>query len=525
MQINFAFLLHKWDRLFMAASVSGLALTANLPPISTAVAQNEPMEEINSVSELSDVGPSDWAYSALQGLAERYGCLQAYPDGSYKGNQALTRYQFAAGVDACLNAIQTQIASAASNISSQDLQQMQRLQEEFAAELATMRARVDALEVRTAELEGQQFSATTKLAGSAIFTVTDAWGDGTDVEPSFQERVRLLFNSSFTGKDLLISFLQVGNSVLFNLPGETGSGTLASQVLGDSDNELGLAMAYVFPLSEQLQVSVITNTGVLSFFTPTVNPYFDDLDDGTTSISTFAQHNPIYRLGAGAALALNYKFSDSLTLTGGYSASEGESSVPGKGFFNGNYAAIGQLTWKPTEPIAIGLTYINSYFGRGDFAYGFGTDESYVGTGVANTLNGLRDNYPVVANSYGVETALQVSPKVALNGWMGLTKARLIGLGDADIWTYALGLALPDLGKQGNLGGLVVGTAPTLRGLDVPGSPSFDRDWAYHVEGFYKYQATNHISITPGLIWLPAPNQNKDNPDVFIGTLRTTFSF
>uniref|UniRef100_A0A7C3VN39 SLH domain-containing protein n=1 Tax=Planktothricoides sp. SpSt-374 TaxID=2282167 RepID=A0A7C3VN39_9CYAN len=525
MQINFGLPRQKWDRFTMAASVWGLALTANLPLISTAVAQNEPMEEMNSVSELADVRPSDWAYSALQGLADRYGCLLAYPDGTYKGNQALTRYQFAAGVDACLNAIQTQIASAVSEISSQDLQQMQRLQEEFAAELATMRARVDGLEVRTAELEGQQFSATTKLVGTAIFSVTDAWGDGTDMEPSFQERVRLLFNSSFTGNDLLISFIQVGNSDLFNLPGETGEGTLTSQVLGDTDNEVALAMAYVFPLSEQLKVSLVTNTGVLSFFTPTVNPYFDDLDDGTTSISTFAQHNPIYRLGAGAALALNYKVSDSLTLTGGYSASEGPTPEPGKGLFNGNYAAIGQLTWKPAEPFAIGLTYINSYFGTGDFAYGFGTDLSYVGTDVANTLNGLRDNFPVVANSYGVQTALALNPKVALSGWVGLTKARLIGLGDADIWTYAVGLALPDLGKQGNLGGLIVGSAPTLRGLDVPGSPSFNHDWAYHVEGFYKYQATDHISVTPGLIWLPAPNQDQDNPDVFMGTLRTTLSF
>ena len=38
-----------------------------------------PLERVNSVNELSDVLPTDWAYSALEGLAERYGCLLASP--------------------------------------------------------------------------------------------------------------------------------------------------------------------------------------------------------------------------------------------------------------------------------------------------------------------------------------------------------------------------------------------------------------------------------------------------------------
>lgn len=39
------------------------------------------------------------------------------------------------------------------------------------------------------------------------------------------------------------------------------------------------------------------------------------------------------------------------------------------------------------------------------------------------------------------------------------------------------------------------------------------------------YKLNDNISITPGVIWLVAPNQTSDNPDVVIGTVRTTFTF
>ncbi len=159
------------------------------------------------------------------------------------------------------------------------------------------------------------------------------------------------------------------------------------------------------------------------------------------------------------------------------------------------------------------------------------------GTGLANlnpatlaaaTTGGLTQaqlSRPVSSNSYGLEASFQLTPQFVLNGWVGKTDARLIGLGDADIWNFALGLALPDFGKKGNLLGIIAGAEPTLRGLNVPGPENFERDFAYHFEGFYKYQMTNNISITPGIIWLASPNQNADNDDIIIGTIRTTFTF
>ena len=57
------------------------------------------MEQVTSVWQLSDVNPRDWAFQALQSLVERYGVITGYPDGTFKGNRALTRYEFAAGLN------------------------------------------------------------------------------------------------------------------------------------------------------------------------------------------------------------------------------------------------------------------------------------------------------------------------------------------------------------------------------------------------------------------------------------------
>ena len=112
--------------------------------------------QVTSVSQLSDVKPTDWAFQALQSLVERYGCIAGYPDGTFRGNRAMTRYEFAAGLNACLDQVTKLIGSSTANfVSKEDLAVLQKLQEEFAAELATLRGRIDILEARTANLESK----------------------------------------------------------------------------------------------------------------------------------------------------------------------------------------------------------------------------------------------------------------------------------------------------------------------------------------------------------------------------------
>ena len=106
-------------------------------------AAKDTMAQVTSVSQLSDVQPTDWAFQALQSLVERYGCIAGYPDGTYRGNRALSRYEFAAGLNACLDRVNELIGTATSDLAKrEDLATLQKLQEEFATELASLRGRV-----------------------------------------------------------------------------------------------------------------------------------------------------------------------------------------------------------------------------------------------------------------------------------------------------------------------------------------------------------------------------------------------
>jgi hypothetical protein len=89
-------------------------------------------DQVTNVTQLSDVRPTDWAYEALRSLVERYGCIAGYPDGTFRGNRALSRYEFAAGLNACLQQVERLIAQSTSEfVTKSDLETLQRLVDEF----------------------------------------------------------------------------------------------------------------------------------------------------------------------------------------------------------------------------------------------------------------------------------------------------------------------------------------------------------------------------------------------------------
>lgn len=498
-------------------------------------------EQVTSVSQLSDVQPTDWAFQALQSLVERYGCIAGYPDGTYKGNRAMTRYEFAAGLNACLDRIQELLVTNVADYATKaDLEVLKKLQDMFKTELAALRGRVDTLEGRISYLEKTQFSTTTKLTGEAIMMLAgatsanlDDLGDafsgnnGDDNQVVFQNRVRLNFNTSFSGKDLLITRLQVGNSQFFN--GVAGETVLTNQVFGNTSNQFTLdTLQYQFPIGEKGRGYLMANAGVWDDISNTLNPYFEDYDGGRGSLSAFSQRSPIYRLGGGAGIGVKYDFSDNWQLSAGYLAGEAADPRSGDGvgeggLFDGQFSAMAQLTYtNDAKTFGLGLTYNYSYFDEGEFGFdNAGFVSGFTGTLAANLLP---QQDAVTSNSVGLQGYYQFSPKVALTGFVGYTGVDSKGgrFDDADIWYYALGLALPDLGKEGNLGGIFVGAQPYLTNID---GDDVDTDIPLQVEVFYKYAVNDWISITPGVIWQMNPNQDNDNDDVVIGTLRTTFVF
>lgn len=500
--------------------------TAHLIPVGQALPtlkETDLMSQVTSVSQLCDVQPTDWAFLALQTLVERYGVIAGYPDSTFRGNRALTRYEFAAGLNAVLTRINELItAGAGDGITQADLATLRKLQVEFADELTTLRGRIDVLEARTAQLEANQFSTTTKLEGSAIFALGDAFGEqtGEDNNTVFRQRVRLYFETSFTGKDQLTTRLDFGNFEQFDL--HTNEGRLGFDTNTEGEVELG-DVEYSFPVGDRLTVLLELNDASVHDFTDVINPFLSDSDTG--AISRFGRRNPIYRIpntnaGGGARLRL----SDALSFDFGYLAGFANNPNSGSGLFNGDYGAIGQLTITPGDRFAVGLTYIHSYAGAEQ-----GLDSGTGSTSASlSQVGSLEIERPVVGNSYGIEANYRISDNLAIGGWIGYTAARVIGLGNAEIWNYALTIAFPNLGKKGNLGGIVVGMQPKLTGtssgLRAVGQLR-DPDTSLHIEGFYRYQLANNIAITPGVIWLTAPNHNENNDDIVIGTIRTTFEF
>ena len=529
--------------------------------------KDDEIGQVTSVSQLTDVKPTDWTFQALQSLVERYGCIVGYPDSTYRGNRALSRYEFAAGLNACLNRVNELIAAATTDlVRKEDLATLQRLQEEFATELATLRGRVDVLEARTAQLEANQFSTTTKLVGEAIFAVTNDFGRYQD-NPVLQDRVRLDLQTSFTGKDTLHTRLATGNGTALNYQAVTGTSEgLQSFNLtpdGQHSNRVFIDwLAYFFPVGP-VQGYVAAAGGIHSDYTNTVNPYFESFDGGTGALSVFADESPIYRIGGGAGASLSLPFGTlfgkggilgASSLTVGYLADNANNPNRNSGLFNGDYAALGQLNFNLGDRFSVAGTYVHSYNrpGTGLFNLGApgtassvgvggtvsaGNTNGVVGTNLANDpsqLLGNGNSVPLSTNSYGVEAAFRVSDHISISGFASESFVRLLGRGDANVWTYGAGVAFPDFGRKGNLLGFFAGEEPTLRGVSSGvraaaiangNTGRFSRDEAYHLEGFYKYQISDNISITPGVIWLTAPGQNINNNNAIIGTLRTTFVF
>ena len=67
----------------------------------------------------------------------RHNCIAGFPNNTYRGTQPLTRYEFAAGLNSCLNQIERLIAGG-SSVSDDDVATLQRLSRNFEAELGTL---------------------------------------------------------------------------------------------------------------------------------------------------------------------------------------------------------------------------------------------------------------------------------------------------------------------------------------------------------------------------------------------------
>jgi hypothetical protein len=528
-------------------------------------------DKISQTREAVDIKPGDWAYQTLQALSTKYGCSN-----TPSGDKILSREEFATSLNSCVQSMEQLVArrsrrvikkrrvapapdpsvvtpsaspeitappqpapvqppeaveAAEPPVSQQDLDKLKQLVQSFSTELQSLDARIADLDKKTTDLKAQSFSTTTKLAGEVIIGINGYGGRNTNLGPNgrtgntLSDRVRLNFDTSFTGKDRLRTRLQSRNTASFN-SGVTGTNMTRLGFDGDEGNNTSVSLLqYSFPLSPETKIIAET---VGSEFNENMNTFNGELaSSGSGSISRFGRFNPVYRLsGDGASFTLNHKFSDELGLAVGYAVPGTTVSNPanGNGLFNGSSALISQLSLSPSKDLNLGVVYARSYSSDGNNISG-GT-----GSSAANRPFGSSTApVPVSANHYSFLASYKLSPSFVLSGWAGFidaTRETAAG-GSANVSNYAMSFAFPDFGQKGNNLAFVLGIPPKLNSRSGTGvaATTGNPNTSYHIEALYKLKLSDNIAITPGLLLITNPEHNSANPTEYVGTVRTTFKF
>ncbi|WP_421655269.1 iron uptake porin [Leptothermofonsia sp. ETS-13] len=552
---------------------------------SDAVEVDNGMEQVTSVSQLRDVRPTDWAFQALQSLVERYGCIVGYPDRTYRGNRALSRYEFAAGVNACMDRITELLAAATSDlVKKEDLLALQKLQEEFAAELAVLRGRVDQIEVRTTTLEAQQFSTTTKLNGLVWFNVTgatagddvlyeavpgaradvrfagarDALGNPIvlttgDPEITFGFLTWLTLSTSFSGKDQLVTQLTAGNSIspvnqyasagFFNAFGVPFTDQTAGTVNGRSDFVIH-DLFYSFPINDSMKLTVGPRVNWYRHFD--FNRYTFFLT-GTSSFDSIGstQTNAIDR---GSGLVFEWNISKQFRFAAAYLGENTEflpsqfgfntSSNPNFGLFGGTNTTTAELTFSPTNTINIRFLYnysrIQAYGGQIGGAIGEPIPYGYLDAGPGFSIfdpitgnvsdGGLKYAF---AHTFSVNFDWAIAPWIGIFGRYNYATTKLKPIDErVNTQSFQVGLGFPDLFKKGALG-VVTYLVPMdiLKGEEFFASGAGDGGTMSEFEASYYFPITNNIALVPAFYVIFNANNFDDNPTIYVGNVRAQFSF
>ncbi|MFN6476955.1 iron uptake porin [Nostoc sp. DedQUE07] len=502
--------------------------------------------QVTSVSQLSDIKPTDWAFQALQSLVERYGVIAGYTDGTFKGDRSLTRYEFAAGLNAALDRLNELIATSTTDlVKREDLDTIKKLQEQFSPELAQLRGRVDSLEARNAKLESTQFTTTTKLigraqivagellAGNNVFTKRPAPNNLT-----LQGSTTLRLNTSFNGKDSL--GITIGGGNIESL-GQTRAGLLGTYEGRTADNSSitfarntlilsGVRYRFLpFP-NTQVNIYPLSDGASEIGLSGPVNPYFESSSaTGANGISRFSRRSLVYNYGdSGPGIAILQGLGKQVQFGIAYSAPNGGNPTLNNGLFTGRYLALAQLIYySGNRNFRVAATYVNTYSPPNTIGFSGTNFGPAVGS---NLVNSTVPGVATLGNLYGLQAFYQVNSKLAINGWVSYGVHTYLGRGNAEAMDWAVGLAFPDLFSEGALGGILVGMEPKLTSLSNninlgKGLGQADRDTSLHVEAFYQYKIGDNIEVTPGLIWITAPDSDSSNPDSLFAWVRTVFRF
>ncbi len=530
----------------LATSVGATAVLA--PGVAQAQQQvAQASGPVTSISQLSDVQPTDWAFQALQSLVERYGCIAGYPDRTYRGNRAMTRYEFAAGMNACLDRINELIAAGlADKVSREDLATLQRLQEEFAAELAALKGRVDVLEGDVADLQAQVFNPVTKLSVQAVAALTgSALTD--DVEDqttgqtllesdaanmTFPYRVRMVFDASFVGNDRLRVRLQMRDAEPEFFSGDPGfwfgGGGGGDVVLDD--------LFYQFRPFTNTTVRI----GVNSVSADALHDccfLFESL-----ALSDFGDNGPAFttELVGDAAIAFNTELSEQFFITYGYSAdsptdpgaSDGSESGA-TGFFGGDSSHGVELGFIPSDTLRLYFHFASTFTQDFDGFY-FGSDTLYEGPDNLAIIESFGVSPFARVNAFSFGTQWEITPRAVFQGYVSFANYNYqlpdnvpVGTpdpGEEDALHWLAGFVFPDLFIEGAEGGVQFGQLPYSTDSDAIDAP-------FLVDVFYAIPINDFVRLVPSAYFISNPNggdgaiAGQTDPTIGVGALQAQFTF
>jgi hypothetical protein len=484
----------------MVAPVAANAADLNM----AAVNQYTTSEQVTSVSQLSDVQPTDWAYQALSNLVERYGCVAGYPNGTFAGGKAMTRYEAAALLNACLDRV------------TENTDELKRLANEFRDELTVIQGKVASLETKVSSLEATQFSTTTKLKGEASFVlggVNNAWTPGSTASTNvgntaFNYDLRLNFDTSFTGKDLLRTRLRSGN--FSSQPFGSSSSLFKLDKAENTANAVTLdRLYYQFPgLAKGVTLTagpLVRNTEMT--WVPTA--YKSDVLD----FFQLAGAPGVYNKATGAGFGAQWSQGKKGFVAGvNYVAQNGADSTKGQFNEKGALNTLAQIGYRaPNYGVA--------------FGYRYGTEGTRVRTfnAVAGSSAALAPGQ--TSNGYALSAYWQPSksgiiPSVSAGyGWNTVSlnaEGQATPNGATDSQTWYAGLQWSDVFAKGNSAGFAIGQPGNAEGLEKDATM-----W----ELFYKYRVSDNITVTPAVFYVSNNQALADTSSNYGGVIQTTFRF
>ena len=490
------------------------------------------------VETFADVRPTDWAFQALDSLLVRSNCVVGNGAGRWHGERALLRFEAAALLQHCLDRV------------GEQTDEVRRLVGEFQHELHLLKTRTDVVDAVVNKLDGQQFSAATRLSGVATFVtggnvfsgtnsalVRDARSLAGAVALNYDLQLRL--DTSFTGKDLLRTTLRAGN---FNRGPFSGSAELGPEQDPLFLNQLAPGFQQLCALGDGLSCGDALSVNRLFYQFPvgqdfvfTIGPQVrqDDMlalwpslypRNGILQYFAYAGAPGAYNLGLGAGAGLWFErngFSASLNYVS-VNGGTGSPAATGRYVFQDNpyYFAIidnagggvgnaasaqsstlqlayGSGRWG----LALAYTFASAgvnYFGSGQFPLGSSTPNAHY-----SYHDDLWSN-AVAISAYWRPLSSGWWPSLSL-GW-GLNSVlpapdRTTSSVNFVSTSWSLGLQWNDVFAPGAELGFAVGQ-PTYT-TNYEGITATDASYAW--EFWYAFPVSDQITVTPALFYLSRP--------------------